>query len=73
LTWTRQTLSGIRTLLGPNQKSGLLDYLRPLIVMPGPEKEAKKQLAAREALDIIEEISTLLVCHSKSFPRLSGG
>jgi hypothetical protein len=33
--------------------------------MPGPEPEMKKQIAAREALDIIEEISTLLVSPSQ--------
>jgi hypothetical protein len=51
-------------LLEQNQTSESLNYT----IMPGPEKEAKKQLAAREALDIIEEISTLLVCDSIRFP-----
>jgi hypothetical protein len=35
-------------------------HLEPLKIMPA-ESDNKKQLAAREALDLIEEISNLLV------------
>jgi hypothetical protein len=38
--------------------------------MPATEQEAKKQLAAREALDIVEEISNLLVRHDSPNPAL---
>ena len=35
-----------------------------------PEQESKKQLAAREALDIIEEISALLVSSCQYLRRI---